>query len=54
MQFDAIENWKNEEVIVHCRSGVRSATACAIMQQAGFTNVKNLKGGIIAWQALNA
>jgi sulfur-carrier protein adenylyltransferase/sulfurtransferase len=37
------------EIIVHCRSGVRSAKAAHQLRQAGFTNVKNLAGGILAW-----
>jgi rhodanese-related sulfurtransferase len=49
-QIESIEDWKDKEVIVHCRSGVRSANACAILQQMGFQNVKNLRGGILAWQ----
>ncbi len=52
-QIDEIEHWKNEEVIVHCRSGKRSANACMILEQLGFTNTKNLEGGILAWQELN-
>lgn len=53
-QIDAIEDWKDKEVIVHCRSGVRSATACMVLEQLGFTNTKNLTGGILAWEALKA
>lgn len=53
-QIDEIEDWKNKEVIVHCRSGVRSQTACAMLEQLGFTNTKNLTGGILAWIALNS
>jgi rhodanese-related sulfurtransferase len=49
MDLDELESWKNEEVIVHCRSGKRSATACLIMETAGFTNTKNLEGGMLAW-----
>ena len=37
------------ETVVHCRSGVRSAKAVEFLQQAGFTNVKSLAGGILAW-----
>ena len=37
------------ETVVHCRSGVRSAKAVYQLQRAGFTNVKNLQGGILAW-----
>jgi len=54
MQIDEIEDWKDKEVIVHCRSGARSMQACAMLEQMGFTNTKNLTGGILAWNALNA
>ncbi len=37
------------EWVLFCRSGVRSAQAAKIMQEAGFQNVKNLRGGINAW-----
>jgi len=40
---------KNREVIVHCRSGARSQKAALMLKQAGFTNVSNLAGGILAW-----
>lgn len=42
---------KNEEVIVHCRSGARSNHAKMYMQSEGFTNVRNLLGGMMAWQS---
>ncbi|MGB8193050.1 MAG: rhodanese-like domain-containing protein [Chitinophagaceae bacterium] len=50
MQTDEIDDWKEEEVIVHCRSGKRSATAAQYMETQGFKNVKNLVGGMLAWQ----
>jgi len=34
---------------VHCRSGARSQKAAVILKNAGFTNVTNLTGGILAW-----
>ena len=40
---------KDEEIVVHCRSGRRSAMAQELMRQAGFANVRNLEGGILAW-----
>jgi sulfur-carrier protein adenylyltransferase/sulfurtransferase len=40
------------EIIVYCETGVRSATAVGILHQHGFTKVKNLVGGIIAWNNL--
>jgi adenylyltransferase/sulfurtransferase len=40
---------RNQEMVVHCKSGVRSAKAIAFLRQQGFTRLKNLKGGILAW-----
>ena len=40
---------RDREVIVHCRSGARSQKAAIILKNAGFTNVSNLTGGILAW-----
>jgi adenylyltransferase/sulfurtransferase len=37
------------EIVVHCRSGVRSLRACGILRQAGFRRVRNMTGGILAW-----
>ncbi len=51
MDTDEIEPWKNEEVIVYCRSGNRSGQASMMLETQGFTNVKNLTGGMMAWQA---
>jgi rhodanese-related sulfurtransferase len=50
-QIDDIEDWKNDEVIIHCRSGVRSAQACLILETMGFTNTVNVMGGILAFTA---
>jgi molybdopterin/thiamine biosynthesis adenylyltransferase/rhodanese-related sulfurtransferase len=36
-------------MVVHCKSGVRSAKAIALLQAAGFSKMRNLKGGILAW-----
>jgi sulfur-carrier protein adenylyltransferase/sulfurtransferase len=40
---------KDREVVVHCRSGARSQKAALALKNAGFTNVSNLTGGILAW-----
>ena len=39
----------SREIVAHCRSGMRSAKAVEFLRQAGFTKVKNLTGGILAW-----
>ncbi len=49
-QIEDIEDLKNEEVICYCRSGNRSGQAALILEQAGFTNTKNLTGGMLNWQ----
>lgn len=46
-----LENLKDEEVIVHCRSGARSNNAKLFLEDAGFSNVRNLVGGMLDWQA---
>ena len=40
---------KEKEIVVQCKSGKRSAKVCEFLMHNHFTNVKNLKGGIIAW-----
>ncbi len=40
---------QNDEVAVHCKTGGRSAKAVKLLQDAGFGNVYNVKGGITAW-----
>src|SRR5271165_5395651 len=40
---------KNKPVVVMCRSGKRSAAAIMQLEQRGFTNLYNLRGGILAW-----
>lgn len=39
----------NAHIVVHCRSGGRSAKAVQAMRAAGFTNAWNVQGGILAW-----
>lgn len=46
-----LANNKNHEVIVYCRTGVRSAIASEILDSNGFTKVYNMLGGIQAWKA---
>jgi rhodanese-related sulfurtransferase len=45
-----LEKYKSKPVIVGCRSGQRSASACVTLKKHGFEKVYNLSGGIMAWQ----
>ncbi len=42
----------DKEIILHCRSGVRSAQCLEVIQNNGFTNSRHLRGGILAWEKL--
>ncbi|HRO09497.1 MAG TPA: rhodanese-like domain-containing protein [Saprospiraceae bacterium] len=44
-----LEQYKDDEIIIHCRSGARSGTAKMILLQHGFTNVRNVLGGVLDW-----
>ncbi len=50
MQIEDIEDFRNDEVVVYCRSGRRSLNAVLVLEQLGFTNVANLEGGMLEWQ----
>ena len=52
MEVDQLEALKDQELICYCRSGNRSGQACQILDMLGFTNTKNLKGGMIEWQKI--
>ena len=49
-QLKKIEKYKQKPVILACRSGHRSANACKTLRKHEFTQVHNLRGGIMAWQ----
>jgi len=44
------EDHKEEEIIIHCRSGARSGMAKNLFEAAGFKNVRNVLGGVLAWR----
>lgn len=50
METEDIDDLKDKEVICYCRSGQRSMMASLVLEQMGFTNVKNLDGGVLAWK----
>lgn len=50
-RIDDLDGMQDEEVIVHCRSGARSARAQQFLEENGFNNVRNLVGGMLAYRA---
>ncbi|MEY4702320.1 MAG: hypothetical protein RIR96_217 [Bacteroidota bacterium] len=52
MAIDDIEHLRNEEVICYCRSGQRSMQAAMLLESMGFSQVKNLVGGMLGWESL--
>jgi len=50
LQIDDIEHLKEEQVFLYCRSGNRSGIAAMVLETAGFKNVVNVVGGMLAWQ----
>ena len=50
MQIDDIEDLKDQEVILYCRSGNRSGQAAMFLDTMGFKNTKNLVGGMLNWE----
>ncbi len=51
MKLYDFDERKEDEIIVHCRSGARSFNAKILLQQSGFKNVRNLTGGMLEWQS---
>ena len=49
MELGNLDSLKDEEVIVYCRSGKRSAMAQELLKRAGFSNARNLIGGMMEW-----
>ena len=52
-RLQELAKYKEKPVVVNCRSGARSASACRVLAKNGFTEVYNLKGGIMAWEQAN-
>ncbi len=47
-----LEQYKDKEIVIHCRSGARSGNAKQFLVDMGYKNVKNLLGGVVRWQQL--
>jgi rhodanese-related sulfurtransferase len=50
-RLEEIEAWKDQEILIHCRSGARSGRAKEYLMSEGYSNVRNVLGGMLAWQA---
>lgn len=50
LDVDELDNFKDKEIILYCRSGNRSGQACMILDSLGFANTFNLQGGMLAWK----
>ena len=50
MMVEELEDLKDKEIILYCRSGNRSGQAAMILDMLGFSNTKNLVGGMLSWQ----
>lgn len=49
-RLEELESYKNEELILHCRSGARSGRVKQQLEGLGYTKVRNLLGGMLEWQ----
>jgi len=52
-QIGALQKLKDAPIVVTCRSVSQSSMACQILRKAGFPEVYNLRGGVMAWQNAN-
>lgn len=52
-RIQELDKFKGKPILVTCRSGQRSASACRMLKKAGFETVYNQAGGIIAWERAN-
>jgi rhodanese-related sulfurtransferase len=49
-RISELEQYQGQQLIMQCAVGGRSSKAVEILQAAGFTNVSNMNGGIVAWE----
>ena len=50
-KLDEMADWKDKEVVLICRSGGRSGRITEFLKGSGFSGVRNLTGGMLAWKA---
>ncbi|MDV4149489.1 rhodanese-like domain-containing protein [Clostridium sp. AL.422] len=46
-EVEELENFKDKPILVYCKIGVRSSIACSFLESEGFSNLYNLRGGIL-------
>lgn len=51
-RISELEKYKEDEIIVHCRSGARSGNAKKFLESKGYSQVRNVLGGILAYRSL--
>lgn len=51
-RIDELEEFKDQDIYIHCRSGARSARAKQFLEQSGYENVHNVLGGILVYRDL--
>lgn len=52
LAIEELNEYKDKEIVIHCRSGARSGNAKQYLASLGFQNVRNLLGGVLRWQEL--
>lgn len=53
-ELEGLKSKKDEEIIIHCRSGARSGNAQKYLEAHGFSNARNVTGGILAYRRMEA
>ncbi|MCX6141051.1 MAG: rhodanese-like domain-containing protein [Candidatus Kapabacteria bacterium] len=48
-RVDELEDYRDKEIVVICRSGSRSGQACMFLTMSGFENAVNMRGGMLSW-----
>jgi rhodanese-related sulfurtransferase len=52
-RVDELEDMRDEDIYIHCRSGARSGRAKDYLESIGFSKVHNVLGGILAYRELD-
>ena len=48
-RYEELEAYKEENILLICRSGMRSQVAAQVLSEKGFTKLFNLEGGLLEW-----